>query len=56
MAEVIRVAVGRTSWWYHIFRHFLDLKSKARGLLVKYPNLWQLLLNPLLTISHTTSI
>ena len=40
----------------HIFRHFLDLKCKARGLLVKYPNLWQLLPKPLPAISHTSSI
>ena len=56
MAEVISVAAGRTSWWYHIFRHFLDLKPKARGLLVKNTNLWQLLPQPLPAISHTTSI
>jgi hypothetical protein len=56
VAEDIRVAAGRTSWWCHIFRHFLDLKRKASGLLVKYPNLWQLLPKPLLAISYSSSI
>ena len=49
-------STGRTSWWYHIFRHFLDLKPKPRGLLVKNTNLWQLLPQPLPAISHTTRI